>query len=64
MEQVIQISNSFDSRTQLSMTLALTSTGRVFKTYDLEKWVLVSLPDLQQSDVVLEEPRLYGERTS
>lgn len=64
MEKIIQISSSFDSFSQRNITLALSDAGRIFKTYDLNTWILVTSPDLQQSDVAIEEPRLYGERIS
>lgn len=59
-EQIVQIISQLDTEVQKTSYLALTDKGNIFKTYDLELWDIVTLPDFKDKKIKIQKTRLNG----
>ena len=59
-ELIIQIVSTIETATGKTIFVFLTNEGRVYQSYDLEKWELTRLPDFTVNTVKEKVTKLNG----
>lgn len=59
-EKIIQMTSGLDTQVNKTVYLVLTNTGKMFVTYDLEKWDFVPKPNFNNLIRKFKDTKLYG----
>lgn len=59
-EKIVQIVSQFDTDVQKTSYIVLTDKGNMFKSYDLELWDIIVLPDFKDKQIKIKRTKLNG----
>lgn len=60
-EKIIQIEAVLDTGVSKTVYFALTNKGKMFRSYDLNRWDIVTPPTFTDTSIKLNKTSLYGE---
>lgn len=60
MEKIISVISSIENETNKTLYVALTDNGKIFVSYNLNKWELVKSPDFSINKLKERESKLNG----